>query len=190
VTDRKREILDVAMDLVVMDGVASLTMKRVADAMGFSEAAMYRHFDGKQDLIINLVRLVSGRFQEIFNDVDMDAVPAEFFSTLLGRILQYIERTRGVSMMFFSESTYNRDVPVREELADVFGCLIGYVSEYLESGMSSGVIRRGLDCDSGAVLFIGIIQSVTIQYILSDYSVSVDSHGSKLLDIYLQGIVS
>jgi AcrR family transcriptional regulator len=188
VTARKREILDIAMNLVVRDGMAALTMKQVAIEVGFSEAAMYRHFDSKQDLIINLIGMIRVKFRAIFDEVDESGTPAVFFSSLLGGMLGYIEKTRGVTMLFFSESTYNRDAPVRDELSEIFKGLIGRISMYLKKCSETGTVRRLLDCDSSAVLFIGIIQSVTIRYILSGGEISMGPLGNQLLDVYLQGI--
>jgi AcrR family transcriptional regulator len=52
---RQEQILDRTVDLVAKGGLASLTMKRIAEQVGFSEAAIYRHFPTKQRLLLGVM---------------------------------------------------------------------------------------------------------------------------------------
>ena len=54
-TPRQAEILDRTAELVAEAGLANLTMKRVAERVGFTEPAIYRHFTGKRGLVLGLV---------------------------------------------------------------------------------------------------------------------------------------
>lgn len=53
--DRREQILDRASELATEGGLGQLTMKRIAARVGFSEAAIYRHFRTKQDLLLGLM---------------------------------------------------------------------------------------------------------------------------------------
>ena len=55
VTTRER-ILDVALDLFVRKGYAETSLREIAAELGFSKAALYYHFAGKQDILIELHR--------------------------------------------------------------------------------------------------------------------------------------
>jgi TetR/AcrR family transcriptional regulator len=52
---RREQILDRASELATEAGLGQLTMKRIAARVGFSEAAIYRHFPTKQDLLLGLM---------------------------------------------------------------------------------------------------------------------------------------
>ena len=54
-TVRQREIVDLVMELVRENGLAGLTTRRIAAQVGFSEAALYRHFHSKEALMIGLM---------------------------------------------------------------------------------------------------------------------------------------
>lgn len=49
-------ILDAAADIMRQRGVVSATTKEIAKAAGYSEAALYKHFSDKEDLILNVLR--------------------------------------------------------------------------------------------------------------------------------------
>ncbi|MFE7799770.1 TetR/AcrR family transcriptional regulator [Nocardia sp. NPDC057440] len=50
------QILDAAAEIMRNRGVAFATTKEIAKAAGYSEAALYKHFSDKEDLILNVLR--------------------------------------------------------------------------------------------------------------------------------------
>jgi len=189
-TSRKKEILRQAMDLVIRDGIAALTMKHVAQQVGFTEAAMYRHFGSKRELVISLIRMIRAQFDRIFERTDSRERPEVFFPNLLGPMLGYLEKVRGVTFQFLSESTYNRDTLIRAELYGFYSGLLDRVTAYLEGSRRRGEIRADVDCEAAAILFTGIIQSLTIGYLLSGHRVDLGEKGDGMLDIYLKGVLA
>jgi len=53
VTTRER-ILDVALDLFVRKGYAETSLREIAAELGFSKAALYYHYESKQDILLAL----------------------------------------------------------------------------------------------------------------------------------------
>ena len=56
IEDRREQLLDLAADLVLSEGVAEVTMKRLARAAGISEAQAHNCFSKRLDLLIALAR--------------------------------------------------------------------------------------------------------------------------------------
>lgn len=50
-TNRQQEILDAAVRVIESRGFSGLTVRRVADEVGVSEPALYRHFSSKLALL-------------------------------------------------------------------------------------------------------------------------------------------
>jgi len=189
-TTRKQEILEQAMALVIREGIAALTMKHVAQQVGFTEAAMYRHFRNKRELVISLIRMIQTQFDEIFGKIDGGQGPDVYFKALLAPMLGYLEQVRGVTFQFLSESTYNRDELIRGELNGFYSSLVDRITDYLKSSRNRGEIRKGVDCEATAILFTGIIQSLTIRYLLSGQTVDLQKKGNSILNVYLKGVLA
>jgi AcrR family transcriptional regulator len=49
--DTKRRLLEQARDLYLREGFAGLSMRRLAEGVGLSVAAAYRHFENKEELL-------------------------------------------------------------------------------------------------------------------------------------------
>ncbi|MFZ1658706.1 MAG: helix-turn-helix domain-containing protein, partial [Flavobacteriales bacterium] len=59
ITPRQIEIIAAAGQLISEDGYAKLTTKRLAERMHFSEAALYRHFASKEDILVKMLELLT-----------------------------------------------------------------------------------------------------------------------------------
>jgi len=51
---RKEQILEAALGIIHRKGIRSLTLREIADAVDVSEAALFRHFRGKEDIVDSL----------------------------------------------------------------------------------------------------------------------------------------
>jgi AcrR family transcriptional regulator len=50
--ERRAQIVEETLRLVAEHGLAGTSMSRIAEAVGISNAALYRHFDGREDILI------------------------------------------------------------------------------------------------------------------------------------------
>jgi len=80
-----RAILDAARDLFVSEGYANVSMRKIADRIEYSPAAIYRYFSSKDDLFFALAeegfRLMAERVNALREVVDpLDAVRQLFIA--------------------------------------------------------------------------------------------------------------
>ena len=66
--DRKQTIARHARELFSERGYNSVTMNDIADAVGITAGALYRHYGNKQDLLFDIVRSSLGRFVSALDD--------------------------------------------------------------------------------------------------------------------------
>lgn len=60
---RRTELLDAAAEYVLDNGLADLSLRRVADAVGVTHATLLRHFSSKDELVLAVVEHVRGDFE-------------------------------------------------------------------------------------------------------------------------------
>lgn len=124
---REDQILSHALDLVRETGLASLTMKKVAERVGFTEAAAYRYFPTKRALVLGLLERLGGLFVEgvraIANDPSRDR--RERLTRVLRRHLEFVSRTNGLPVLVIAEAAASGD---GELLGRMRGVLDGYLA--------------------------------------------------------------
>jgi AcrR family transcriptional regulator len=122
-TPRQEEILDRSFELVRESGLANLTMKKVADRMGFTEPALYRHFPNKQALVLGLLgRLESLLLPEIEAAVAReDLPPVERLERIVLHHLGLILKTDGLPFLILAEASATGDEVVIGKMRQVLG---------------------------------------------------------------------
>ncbi|HEY2291812.1 MAG TPA: TetR/AcrR family transcriptional regulator [Thermoanaerobaculia bacterium] len=122
-TPRQEEILDRTFELVRESGLANLTMKKVADRMGFTEPALYRHFPNKQALVLGLLgRLESLLLPEIEAAAAReDLPPVERLERIILHHLGLILRTDGLPFLILAEASATGDEVVIGKMRQVMG---------------------------------------------------------------------
>ena len=52
---RQKEIINAALKLISEGGIQALTMKNLAKMLEITEPALYRHFENKHDILLNVL---------------------------------------------------------------------------------------------------------------------------------------
>ena len=126
-TARQEEILDRTFELVRESGLANLTMKKVAERMGFTEPALYRHFPNKQALVLGLLgRLESLLLPEIEAAAAReDLPPVERLERIVLHHLGLILKTDGLPFLILAEASATGDEVVIGKMRQVMGRMRG-----------------------------------------------------------------
>ena len=98
---RKEQIVNAARKLVIKVGSENVTVRRIAEEVGFTEAAIYRHFKSKKDILYLLV-------ENIENSLISDLVTGgdqgdDVLESILLHHLSAIEKRRGISFQVIAE---------------------------------------------------------------------------------------
>ena len=102
-TPRQAEILDRAAELVAEAGLANLTMKRVAERVGFTEPAIYRHYPGKSALLVAMIEPLGGRLIVTMEGIagDRRLAPQERLLAMVRHHVALLRRREGCSCRRF-----------------------------------------------------------------------------------------
>jgi AcrR family transcriptional regulator len=85
-TTRDR-ILDVALDLFVERGYDKTSLREIAEALGFSKAAIYYHFASKQDILLGLHLRLHEIGKRIFDEADLTPVKMSQWAGLFDQMI-------------------------------------------------------------------------------------------------------
>ena len=118
-TARQTQLLDLALELIQEHGLAGLTVRKLADRAGFSEAALYRHYTSKQALIQAVAKRIA---RSILDPVERITAMNELSARdRLERILTHQTRTilavHGLPILLLAEGSTSGD----EELLATLG---------------------------------------------------------------------
>ncbi len=118
-TARQAQLLDLALELIQEHGLAGLTVRRLAERAGFSEAALYRHYTSKQALLQAVAKRIAS---SILVPVERIAAknelsPRERLELILTHQTRTILAVRGLPILLLAEGSTSGD----EELLSTLG---------------------------------------------------------------------
>lgn len=74
---RKKEILDIAKQIIVCDGVDALSIRKIATAMSQTPGIIYHYFENKDDLLMAIVKDGYGGILKIIRQSDNPLLSAD-----------------------------------------------------------------------------------------------------------------
>jgi AcrR family transcriptional regulator len=189
----KREILNVAKRLFLSQGYTATSMRQIAQAAGITPAAIYIHFQGKE---------------EIFTTLLGEAAPFEIIKNLFETIVaQNTEILIEDTLLRLIDVLFGHEDYLRLALIDVqernSASIVTYLPEIFPVGLAYHQRLQSFEKgeswlrDLSPFLFMRALMSLISGYILTDYVIrsvttvqlpEIDWIGG-LVDIFLHGVL-
>ena len=94
----------------------------------------------------------------------------------------------GVPRIIFHELQQPADSPVKQEVRALLQAYRQLLLNQFKRGMKSGELPTGLDPEAAATLFVGIVQGLVMQSMLTGKPGAMKAQGDGVFAIYLRGI--
>lgn len=155
--ERQEEILDAASRLLLRDGVAALTMATLAEAVGVTSGALFRHFPSRDAILLALAERMAARLRaDLAAHVEGDA-PTRLRAFIAAR-LGTVSRAPTAPAMVLSPDVHLALPPAgRAALAGVVRDTFAHVSAIIAAGQREGTFRDDLAPTGAAASVLGLI---------------------------------
>jgi AcrR family transcriptional regulator len=129
VPTRQDEILDRTIELLREAGLAGLTMKKVAERVGFTEPAIYRHFPNKQALLVGVAERLSELFLGPVCAIaeETDTPPLDRIERIVAHHIGLIVDTDGIPILLLAEATASGEGALGRKMAGIAGTYLEIV---------------------------------------------------------------
>jgi TetR/AcrR family transcriptional regulator, fatty acid metabolism regulator protein len=162
---RKERITITAIDLLDEAGITGLTTKEIARRQNISEPAVYKHFDGKKQIILEILARFSAFDEMIKNTIlsnNMSGRAGILYFT--GAYAEYYQNYPQIPSVMFSFDVFRYDEETNEKMVSIIGnrrsLLDGMVGQAIDRGELSGRLSRQALVDT----LFGILWSTTFAW--------------------------
>ncbi len=184
--ERRRQLLDVAIDVFADHGLHGASMNQVAEAAGVTKPVLYQHFRSKRELYREVLEDVGGRLEEAIVKATAEAAgPRQQVDAGFLTYFQWVAAERAAFTLLFGGSTRNDDAfvetarRVEATIADAVAALIDV--DGLDA-MQRRVLAHGI---------VGIAESTSRHWVANDLPLDPEdlaAQTSKLAWAGLRGI--
>ncbi len=184
---RKEQIVNAARKLVIRVGSENVTVRRIAEEVGFTEAAIYRHFKSKKDILYLLVENIENSLiSDLVTGGDQDG---DVLESILLHHLSSIEKRRGISFQVIAEIISLGDDKLNRRIYDTIERYIKELKNILKKEVSKGKLRSDIDLDATAFLIFSVVQGLSNIWTLSNYSFDPKYKFNAILKTLRKGLL-
>ena len=179
---RQLEIIEAAGEILTESGIAGLTTKNLAAKMGFAESALYRHFKGKEEIILTMLRYLAkdmdNRLTTSVSDIDS---PKEKLIAVFNNQFEFFKKNPHFLVAIFSDGLLEESKSINEAILQIMGTKRKHLLQIIQQGQKQRQFTDTLSADELVHIIMGSFRLHMLQWRLSDFSFDLKSKGNKLM---------
>jgi AcrR family transcriptional regulator len=186
---RREEIIRVTLDLAARQGVDDVTTQDMAQAMGLTQGAVFRHFPSKDAIWLAVMQWVRDRLMAVLGRAaeqgrdPLDALERMFFAHIA-----FIDGHPAIPRVLMSEHLHGRSSALRQMVTEI---MLGYeakIAGLLQAAQSQARVRADLDTHAAATLYIGMIQGLVMQSSILRGKRTLVAEAARTFPVFLQAV--
>lgn len=173
--------MQATLKIVSQKGVSGLTTAEIAKEVGVSEAAIFRHFSSKNEILVaTLYHVRDTLLRWSRARIAGTGSPMEKLGDILRFHLELFERNKAIPKIIFSEQIHQNErlCRVMRETIDEYMGLIGTL---IQEGMEKGQFRSDLDVRMVTSVYLGLVQVSVLQWSLRGCDSSLTAEYGRML---------
>lgn len=186
--DRKVEIQRVALTLAFEVGPDRVTTGMIADQLGLTQPAIYKHFPRKDDIWNAVADQLTGRIADNISRAEQaECSPDARLRMLVMNHLQLVQENPALPEIMIIRDRQNVRATIQTRMRESMGQFRNVVVTNVSAAVTEGIFRADLDAKDASTLVFGIIQSLMLRMLLNRNPDILLKDGERLLNLQLSG---
>jgi len=186
---RQAEIIATMVQLSAERSPSEITTTDIAKAMKLTQGAIFRHFATKEAIRLAVVEWIEEHLMSKIMAAKESSPDA--LSALKAMFMAHVEFAKshpGAPRLIFGELQQPAESPLKQRVQQVMQRYRQTLSQTLNTAIETKLIRAEIDCQSATALFLGAIQGLVIQAMLSGSTEQMEKQAVGVLHLYLAAI--
>jgi len=189
---RKRQIVETALELVAEHGADAVSAQLIADTIGLSQPAVFRHFPTKEAVWMAVIGWLQDRLADVWSEARGDQEHPPPIWVLRRMFLGHIEliiRYPGLAKVVFSDHIRHQYPALHQQFHALHRWYEREVTTLLENAVRTSDLPSATDVPAAATLFFCTIQGLGFQSAIARYRRSrVWDCATRLFALYVRAI--
>lgn len=179
---RQQEIIESAGKLLIEKGIKGLTTKNLAQEMGFSESALYRHFKNKEDIIVLLLNYLFFNIKERLEIIKSKDVSAEEKLHLIFKSqFSYFSQNPHFIIAILSEGLFDETEKIYQAMLKIINYKMQVISGIIEDGKRNNEIKPFIQTAEIVHIIMGSFRLMMLKWKLSKFEINLAVEGNKIM---------
>lgn len=167
-TSRQEEIINAAINIIAEHSVHDLSMRSVAERVGISEPALYRHFESKDDLLLKLTRYIAQDHAAFLQSSGNPDEPAlKQLEDMLDGVIKNYANNWSLTATLYATGMFYANQELADGLSSIIELSLTSIKRLVEKGRQDGSLHEKIEADQTALVIFGAMRLMTERWILS-----------------------
>jgi len=188
---RRSATVESVIQLAGSQNPSEITTAAIAKHMNLTQGALFRHFPNKEAIWEAVMGWVAER---LLDRIDRSAQgiesPLAAMEAIFMTHVEFVADHPGVPRMMFGELQRAESTPAKRMVQTLLQRYGQRLNQLIDDGKSRGELSSTLDNDAASTLFIGTIQGLIMQSLLSGDVQRIRHDAPRVFAIYRRGIGS
>lgn len=187
--ERRNVTVEAVIELAGKNNPDSITTAAIAKHMHLTQGALFRHFPNKEAIWQAVMKWVAKHLMERIDkaaegvDTPLDAMESMFLAHV-----NFVSEHPGAPRMLFGELQGAKPTPAKRLAKEMMKQYATRLNRHIEAGKVRGELAPELDSQAAATLFIGTIQGLVMQSLMSGDMEKMRADAPRVFAIYRRGI--
>lgn len=187
--ERRATTVQAVLDLAAAENPADITTSAIAERMHITQGALFRHFASKEAIWQAVMEWVAERLLARVDDAAQSSPsPLAALEAVFHAHIDFVVKHPGVPRILFGELQRGEDSPAKRAVRALLRQYNRRLQALIGQGQSRGEVAADVDTAAVAALFVGMIQGLVVQSLLTDEANSLRKRAAEVFCIYLRGI--
>ena len=187
--ERRAATVEAVVELAAEQNPSDITTTAIAQRMGLTQGALFRHFPTKDAILESVMDWVAERLLARVDKAAASAAsPMAALEAVFMAHIDFVAEHPGVPRMLFGELQRPGDTLPKKMVQALIRRYGERLQHLLEAGKTQGELHAQLDIEAASVSFIGSIQGLVMQSLLAGDVTRMRRDAVGVFAIYLRGI--
>ena len=185
VSVRQLEIIEAAGKILSSEGVSGLTIKNLARQMNFTEAAIYRHFTSKEEIIVSMLTYLAESMDERYGRLSQTEGPEERFRALFQEQFRFFKKHPHFVVAVFSDGLMEESKRINETIARIMAVKMKHLSPVLKAGQTKGIFTNEISLEDLMHIVMGTFRLQMFKWRISNFQFDIKKAGDNMVQSLL-----
>lgn len=188
---RQAELVAAALALAAKRSPAEVTTVALAQAVGITQGAVFRHFENKEAIWLAVIDFVhQDLLARLHAAAAAQAQPIAALRAVFMAHVAFVEEQPGVPRVIFQELQHPEDTPLKKRVRKLMQSYRTLLNGLLQQADASQMLTPGTDLSAAAVMFIGSVQGLVMQSLLMGNVSAMRAMAPDVFDLFQQAIAT
>lgn len=187
--ERRAATVEAVVALAGEQNPSEITTTAIAQRMGLTQGALFRHFPNKDAILQAVMLWVTERLlARVDKAAKSTSSPIAALEAIFMAHIGFVSKHPGVPRMLFGELQRSENTLPKQMAQTLIQQYGDRLHHLLEDGKARGELDSGLNVEAAALLFIGTIQGLIMQSLMAGDVTRICRDAPSVFAIYRRGI--